>query len=82
MVYPLSLVFPLNPPPVWVPLNLAPCLVHDGQVLDQLKCLYGCGFEAPLALEVRACHMGRVAVGCRAVRRAQVLGQRPGHLNR
>ena len=39
-----------KPPPGWVPLNLAPYLVHDGPAPDQPGCLCGCGLEAPLAL--------------------------------
>ena len=57
-----------KPPPGLGAIEFGALFGYDGQVLDQLKCLYGCGVEAPLALEVRACHMGRVAVGCRAVR--------------
>ena len=69
VVYPLDfVVFPLNPPPVWVPLNSAPCLVHDDPAARRpKKGLRGLCVRGPPALCACACRIGQVSrwlLGC------------------
>ena len=64
------------PPPVWVPLNLAPCLMRDDPAARQSKCLGGLRVGGLPALCARACRIrqaSRSLLSCPSVagRRAQ-----------